>query len=54
MDEISLPTYTPSDQDILHCRVKTNGIVEVHFSYKGLDFRYSLLFLLTVGTDFED
>ena len=30
--------YLPSEQDILRTRVKTTGIVEVRFAYKGFDF----------------
>lgn len=33
------PNYTPTSEDILHCRRKTTGIVEIAFSYEGFDFR---------------
>ena len=29
----------PTEQDILRTRVKTTGIVEVHFSFKNLNFK---------------
>uniref|UniRef100_A0A2P2I1X7 Guanine nucleotide-binding protein G(O) subunit alpha 1 n=1 Tax=Hirondellea gigas TaxID=1518452 RepID=A0A2P2I1X7_9CRUS len=32
-------TYQPTEQDILRTRVKTTGIVEVHFSFKNLNFK---------------
>lgn len=31
--------YMPTEQDILRTRVKTTGIVEVHFSFKNLNFK---------------
>ena len=31
--------YQPTEQDILRTRVKTTGIVEVHFSFKNLNFK---------------
>ncbi len=31
--------YIPSEQDVLRTRIKTTGIVEVQFLYKGLRFR---------------
>lgn len=39
LDRISLPNYVPSQQDVLHTRVKTTGIVETDFSFKGLHFK---------------
>lgn len=45
LDRISQPNYIPSQQDVLRTRVKTTGIVETHFSFKGLDFKYDLLFI---------
>ena len=36
LDEIGLPAYLPSTQDILRTRVKTTGIVEINFTFKGL------------------
>ncbi|VDM71088.1 unnamed protein product, partial [Strongylus vulgaris] len=32
-------TYQPTEQDILRTRVKTTGIVEVHFTFKNLNFK---------------
>lgn len=34
LDRISLTDYIPSEQDILRCRSKTTGIVEIFFHYK--------------------
>ena len=31
--------YTPTQQDVLRTRVKTTGIVEVHFNFKQLSFK---------------
>jgi guanine nucleotide-binding protein G(i) subunit alpha len=39
LDRISQPTYVPSQQDVLRTRVKTTGIVETHFRFKGLEFK---------------
>lgn len=39
LDRISQQSYIPSQQDVLRTRVKTTGIVETHFSFKGLDFK---------------
>lgn len=39
LDRISMPNYIPSQQDVLRTRVKTTGIVETYFSFKGLDFK---------------
>nr|CAD7604615.1 unnamed protein product [Timema genevievae] len=39
LDRISLPNYVPTQQDVLRTRVKTTGIVETHFSFKGLHFK---------------
>ncbi|XP_055376189.1 G protein alpha i subunit [Condylostylus longicornis] len=39
LDRISHPTYIPTQQDVLRTRVKTTGIVETHFSFKGLQFK---------------
>ncbi|KAF4523313.1 hypothetical protein B566_EDAN011792, partial [Ephemera danica] len=38
LDRISQPGYVPTQQDVLRTRVKTTGIVETHFSFKGLHF----------------
>lgn len=43
LDRISQPNYIPSQQDVLRTRVKTTGIVETHFSFKGLHFKYVYL-----------
>ncbi|KAG8187785.1 hypothetical protein JTE90_025823 [Oedothorax gibbosus] len=39
LDRISQPNYVPSQQDVLRTRVKTTGIVETHFTFKGLHFK---------------
>lgn len=39
LDRISQPSYVPTQQDVLRTRVKTTGIVETHFSFKGLHFK---------------
>lgn len=39
LDRISKPDYIPTQQDVLRTRVKTTGIVETHFSFKGLHFK---------------
>lgn len=39
LDRLGEPDYSPSDQDILRTRVKTTGIVEVHFEFKNLNFK---------------
>lgn len=39
LDRISQPTYVPSQQDVLRTRVKTTGIVETQFNFKGLHFK---------------
>ncbi|KAB0801308.1 hypothetical protein PPYR_05662 [Photinus pyralis] len=39
LDRISLPNYVPTQQDVLRTRVKTTGIVETDFSFKGLHFK---------------
>lgn len=35
LDTIGSPNYLPSTQDILRTRVKTTGIVEINFTFKG-------------------
>jgi len=35
LEEITSPNYLPSIQDILRTRVKTDGIVEINFTFKG-------------------
>lgn len=39
LDRISQHNYIPTQQDVLRTRVKTTGIVETHFSFKGLHFK---------------
>ena len=40
LDRIGASDYQPTEQDILRTRVKTTGIVETHFTFKNLHFRY--------------
>ena len=39
LDRLGNKEYQPTEQDILRTRVKTTGIVEVHFSFKNLNFK---------------
>lgn len=39
LDRLGKKDYMPTEQDILRTRVKTTGIVEVHFSFKNLNFK---------------
>ncbi|XP_077503512.1 G protein alpha o subunit [Amblyomma americanum] len=39
LDRLGKKEYMPTEQDILRTRVKTTGIVEVHFSFKNLNFK---------------
>lgn len=39
LDRLGGKEYMPTEQDILRTRVKTTGIVEVHFSFKNLNFK---------------
>ena len=39
LDRLGSKEYQPTEQDILRTRVKTTGIVEVHFSFKNLNFK---------------
>lgn len=39
LDRIAQPSYVPTQQDVLRTRVKTTGIVETHFRFKGLHFK---------------
>ena len=39
LPRISAPDYVPSQQDVLRTRVKTTGIIETKFRYKGLLFK---------------
>lgn len=40
---IASPDYVPSTDDILRCRVKTLGIVETRFHYKGASSDFTLV-----------
>ena len=39
LQRLGAKEYQPTEQDILRTRVKTTGIVEVHFSFKNLNFK---------------
>ena len=39
LDRLGAKGYMPTEQDILRTRVKTTGIVEVHFTFKNLNFK---------------
>lgn len=39
LERLGRKDYMPNEQDILRTRVKTTGIVEVHFSFKNLNFK---------------
>merc|ERR1711972_881657 len=39
LDRLGAKDYQPTEQDILRTRAKTTGIVEVHFSFKNLNFK---------------
>ncbi|KAI1290870.1 Guanine nucleotide-binding protein G(i) subunit alpha [Halotydeus destructor] len=39
LDRIGSANYVPTQQDVLRTRVKTTGIVETHFTFKGLFFK---------------
>ncbi|XP_076334934.1 guanine nucleotide-binding protein G(i) subunit alpha-like [Tachypleus tridentatus] len=39
LDRICDPNYIPTQQDVLRTRVKTTGIVETQFTFKGLHFK---------------
>lgn len=45
LDRIAQHNYIPTQQDVLRTRVKTTGIVEMHFSFKGLHFKYDSPFI---------
>lgn len=40
LDRLAMPDYVPTEQDVLHSRVQTTGIIETQFSFKDLNFRY--------------
>ncbi|CAH8475240.1 unnamed protein product [Schistosoma turkestanicum] len=39
LDRLSSHSYVPTQQDVLRTRVRTSGIAETHFSFKGLNFK---------------
>lgn len=45
---IKLPNYTPSEQDILRCRVLTSGIFETQFVVDKVNFQYVLMFSIDI------
>ncbi|EUB58065.1 Guanine nucleotide-binding protein G(o) subunit alpha [Echinococcus granulosus] len=53
LDRLGAKDYRPTEQDILRTRVKTTGIVEVHFQFKNMNFnpvvRLSVLCFVIVG-----
>ena len=40
LDRLGAKDYQPTEQDILRTRVKTTGIVETHFTFKDLHFKF--------------
>lgn len=40
LERIARADYIPTQQDVLRTRVKTTGIVETHFTFKDLHFKY--------------
>ena len=40
LERLCEPSYVPNEQDILRSRVKTTGIVETHFTFKDLHFKW--------------
>lgn len=51
MDRIAAPGYVPNEQDVLHSRVKTTGIIETQFSFKDLHFRYEQMSFFKLSTE---
>ncbi|RCN47605.1 g-protein alpha subunit [Ancylostoma caninum] len=45
LERIAQPNYIPTQDDVLRTRVKTTGIVETHFTYKDLHFKFVLIML---------
>ncbi|KHJ89304.1 g-protein alpha subunit, partial [Oesophagostomum dentatum] len=43
LERIAQPNYIPTQDDVLRTRVKTTGIVETHFTYKDLHFKYGIV-----------
>ncbi|KAK4508942.1 uncharacterized protein ATC70_013215 [Mucor velutinosus] len=39
LDRLFQPDYTPTDPDIIHCRIKTTGIVESKFRHGSVTYR---------------
>ncbi|XP_035207419.1 G protein alpha o subunit-like, partial [Stegodyphus dumicola] len=39
LDRLAQIDYLPNEQDVLRTRVKTTGIIEIHFSFKNLNFK---------------
>ena len=58
LDRIIASDYIPTQEDIIHARVQTTGIVEVPFDYGGFHFRYvihcSFLVLLTLVANVQN
>lgn len=48
LDRISQPNYIPTQQDVLRTRVKTTGIIETHFTFKALHFKFVFIFLVII------
>lgn len=46
LDRISKSNYIPTQQDVLRTRVKTTGIVETHFTFKDLHFKWVFAVIL--------
>jgi len=44
LERLGAKDYMPTEQDILRTRVKTTGIVEVHFHFKNLNFKFAPVF----------
>ena len=42
LDRIAAHGYLPTQDDVLRTRVKTTGIVETHFTYKDLYFKFDI------------
>lgn len=46
LERIAKADYIPTQQDVLRTRVKTTGIVETHFTFKELHFKWALTWYL--------
>ena len=42
LDRVNEPNYIPSEQDILHTRTATMGVIEVSFNMKGKHWRLTI------------